>query len=56
MDMSIARSLLMTMLLLGSAATVTGCNTIQGMGQDMEAAGEEVQEEAEENDGDSEYE
>lgn len=54
MNTSLTRSLLMAMLLLGSAAT-TGCNTMRGLGQDMEAAGEEVQEEAEENDGDSEY-
>ncbi len=37
-----------TMMLL-LALSVTGCATIEGAGEDLEAAGEAIQEEAEEN-------
>lgn len=35
-------------LSLIAMSVLTGCNTIQGAGEDMEQAGEEVQEEASE--------
>lgn len=45
-------SMLMLLACLGlGAAVVGGCNTVSGAGQDIEAAGEEITEEAEENKG-----
>jgi predicted small secreted protein len=42
-------SLLLTVLLLGAVApSLGGCNTTEGFGEDVERAGEEIQEEAEE--------
>jgi predicted small secreted protein len=42
-------SLLLTVLLLGAVGpTLGGCNTTEGFGEDVERAGEEIQEEAEE--------
>ena len=38
-----------TMMLLLLALSVAGCATIEGAGEDLEAAGEAIQEEAEEN-------
>ena len=38
-------ALLVTALSLGSMV-LTGCNTVQGAGKDVEAAGEKVQKEA----------
>lgn len=40
--------LILVALTLGSPALLTGCNTIQGAGQDIEKAGSKVQEEARE--------
>lgn len=40
------RSLAILLLALFSAATLGGCNTIEGAGKDIEKAGEEVQEAA----------
>jgi predicted small secreted protein len=40
---------LLTVLLLGAAApSLGGCNTTEGFGEDVERAGEEIQEEADE--------
>lgn len=38
---------LTVLLLLSLTLIVTGCNTMSGMGQDVERAGEEIQEGAE---------
>lgn len=38
---------LMMMLALASAATFSGCNTMRGAGQDVEKAGEKMQDAAE---------
>jgi len=38
--------LLLTALSLGSTVLLTGCNTVQGAGKDIEKAGNKVQEEA----------
>lgn len=46
---SALKSIVLALVLAGGAATLGGCNTMEGLGQDMEAAGEEIQEEAEEN-------
>ncbi|MEO8303276.1 MAG: entericidin A/B family lipoprotein [Betaproteobacteria bacterium] len=40
--------LLLTALSLGSTVLLSGCNTIQGAGQDIEKAGSKVSEEARE--------
>ena len=34
---------LIALMLLVSAVVLTGCNTVNGMGKDLEAAGEAVQ-------------
>lgn len=41
----------LTALMLASAFcfSLTACNTMEGAGEDIEAAGEEIQEEADEN-------
>lgn len=39
-------STLAAAVLLGSIATLSGCNTVQGMGRDIEKGGEKVQQEA----------
>lgn len=40
---------LLTMLaVVGAAATVTGCNTVEGAGKDIQKAGSEIQSEARE--------
>jgi predicted small secreted protein len=40
---------LLTMLfVIGAAATFTGCNTVEGAGQDIEKAGSAISEEARE--------
>jgi predicted small secreted protein len=42
-------SLLLTVLLFGAVGpTLGGCNTTEGFGEDVERAGEEIQEEADE--------
>ena len=35
-----------TLLLLGVLGTITGCNTMAGVGRDMERGGEKIQEKA----------
>lgn len=35
-----------TLLLLGTLGTIAGCNTMQGLGQDIERGGEKIQEKA----------
>ena len=35
-----------TLMLLGMLGTITGCNTMQGLGQDIERGGEKIQEKA----------
>lgn len=42
------RTALMFALFGVSALALSGCNTVQGVGEDLEKAGEEVQEAAEE--------
>ena len=37
---------LATLMLLGMLGTVTGCNTIEGMGKDIERGGEATQQTA----------
>jgi len=38
--------LMLTGLALASSVLLTGCNTVQGAGRDVEKAGQKVQEEA----------
>jgi len=38
--------LLATLMLLGMLGTIAGCNTIQGMGKDIERGGEATQDAA----------
>lgn len=40
--------LLTTLSLAGIAATITGCNTVEGAGKDIERGGQEIKEEARE--------
>lgn len=35
-----------TLLLLGILGTLAGCNTMQGLGQDIERGGEKIQDKA----------
>lgn len=35
-----------TLMLLGMLGTLAGCNTMQGLGQDIERGGEKIQEKA----------
>ena len=35
-----------TLMLLGTLGTIAGCNTMQGLGQDIERGGERIQEKA----------
>ncbi len=37
---------LATLMILGMLGTIAGCNTMHGMGQDIERGGEKVQEKA----------
>lgn len=37
---------IITFVVLGCAVALTGCNTVQGMGKDLEKAGEAVQKSA----------
>jgi len=37
---------LATLMLLGMLGTIAGCNTMQGLGQDIERGGEKIQEKA----------
>jgi predicted small secreted protein len=37
---------LATLMLLGLLGTIAGCNTMQGFGEDLERAGEKIQEKA----------
>lgn len=39
---------LLALLLASSAATFIACNTVEGVGEDVESVGEEIDEEAEE--------
>jgi entericidin B len=38
--------ILATLMLLGMFGAIAGCNTMQGLGQDIERGGEKVQEKA----------
>lgn len=40
------RRILATLLLLGTLGAITGCNTMQGLGQDIERGGERIQDKA----------
>lgn len=42
-------SMLIALTFAFSAATLAGCNTLQGAGQDLERAGQELEEEVNEN-------
>lgn len=39
---------ILLVLIVGSSVALSGCNTIEGAGEDIEAAGEVIEEEAEE--------
>lgn len=41
-------SLLATLFVVGSLATLVGCNTMEGVGKDVEKGGSEIKEEAQE--------
>jgi predicted small secreted protein len=38
--------ILATLMQLGMLGTIAGCNTMQGLGQDIERGGEEIQDKA----------
>ncbi len=38
--------ILATLMLLGMLGAIAGCNTMQGLGQDIERGGEKIQEKA----------
>ena len=38
--------ILATLMLLGMLGTIAGCNTMQGLGEDIERGGEKIQEKA----------
>ena len=38
--------ILATLLLLGVLGTITGCNTVEGVGRDIERGGEKIQDKA----------
>ncbi len=40
------QKLFATLMLLGMLGTIAGCNTMQGLGQDIERGGEKIQEKA----------
>lgn len=42
-------TLLATLFLAGTAATLSGCNTMEGAGKDIEQGGKAVKDEAKEN-------
>ena len=48
MNRSLTQMLIMLFFALILAAPLTACNTMSGMGEDVEAAGEALEEEAEE--------
>lgn len=52
MRSQLLKSFLIALLMFSGTAVLTGCNTFRGMGEDVEATGEEVQEEAEEHEPD----
>jgi predicted small secreted protein len=49
MNNHIKRLLSMGFLMAALAGSLTACNTVEGAGKDIEEAGEEIQEEANEN-------
>lgn len=44
-------SLLATLFVAGTAVTVTGCNTVEGAGKDIEKGGDAIKDEAREKKG-----
>jgi len=40
------KRILATLMLLGMLGAIAGCNTMQGLGQDIERGGEKLQEKA----------
>jgi predicted small secreted protein len=40
------RRILAALMLLGLLVTIAGCNTMQGLGQDIERGGEKIQDKA----------
>lgn len=44
---SIAKAFLLTLLLAGGTIFLAGCNTMEGLGQDTQAAGEALEDSAE---------
>lgn len=45
---SIIASLLTVLMLIGAAATVSGCNTVEGAGKDIQRGGAAIKDEANE--------
>ena len=45
----ILASILASLFVLGSLVTISGCNTVEGVGKDISAGGNEIKEEAREN-------
>ena len=44
-------SLLATLFVAGTAVTITGCNTVEGAGKDIERGGDAIKDEAREHKG-----
>ena len=40
------KRILATLMLLGALSAIAGCNTMQGLGQDIERGGEKIQDKA----------
>lgn len=49
MNINFKRIISLAVLVGALAGSLTGCNTVEGAGKDLEKAGEEVQEEANDN-------
>ena len=45
---NIFASLLAVLMLIGAAATVSGCNTVEGAGKDIQEGGKAIKDEANE--------
>lgn len=45
---NIFASLLAVLMLIGAAATVSGCNTVEGAGKDIQQGGKAIKDEANE--------
>ncbi|MFP4251476.1 MAG: entericidin A/B family lipoprotein [Guyparkeria sp.] len=55
MMISVLKRMGLIALLAGPLAFLSGCHTMEGVGEDTQDAGEAIESEADEHDGDNEY-